>query len=105
MKHEPAGRLHHAEPPQPTHEHHPAHTPTVKATARHDHAAIMADPSHARAMEADMRRRFLVALGFTLPVIVLAGHLPGLPMLVEPRSRSPSWLRRRSGAFSPGIQR
>ncbi len=57
---------------------------------RHDHAAMMADPSHAKAMEADMRRRFLVALTFTVPLIVLVGHLPGLPMLVEPPLRS--WL-------------
>ncbi len=30
-----------------------------------------------------MRRRFWVALAFTLPVILLAGHIPGLGMLVS----------------------
>lgn len=35
-------------------------------------------------MEADMRRRFWVALAFTVPVAVIAGHVPGLPMLVHP---------------------
>jgi P-type Cu2+ transporter len=68
MTHEHAGHLHHAEAPQ----------------LPHDHAALMADPSHAKAMEVGMRRRFLVALAFTVPTVLLAGHLPGLPMLVEP---------------------
>ena len=45
---------------------------------------MMADPAHAKAMETDMRRRFLVALAFTVPLVLLAGHIPGLPMLVEP---------------------
>ncbi len=31
-----------------------------------------------------MRRRFWVALALTVPVVLLAGHLPGVPMLVEP---------------------
>jgi Cu2+-exporting ATPase len=44
----------------------------------------MADPRHAAAMEADMRRRFWIALAFTVPVVLLAGHLPGVPMLVHP---------------------
>lgn len=35
-------------------------------------------------MEADMRRRFWVALALTIPVTMLAGHVPGLPMLVHP---------------------
>ena len=44
----------------------------------------MADPAMAAQMEADMRRRFWVALAFTIPVTVIAGHLPGVPMLVHP---------------------
>ena len=44
----------------------------------------MADPAMAREMEADMRRRFWAALAFTIPVVVIAGHVPGLPMLVHP---------------------
>lgn len=90
MKHEHVGHPHHKEPPQPMHDHRPMPTPTGKVPARHDHAAMMADPAHAKAMEADMRRRFWVALAFTVPIVSLAGHLPGLPMLVEPPLSS--WL-------------
>jgi Cu2+-exporting ATPase len=53
-----------------------------QAHTGHDHASMMADPSMAKAMEADMRRRFWAALAFTIPVTVIAGHVPGLPMLV-----------------------
>ncbi len=52
--------------------------------AMHDHASAMTDPAMAKEMEADMRRRFGVALAFTIPVVVIAGHVPGLPMLVHP---------------------
>jgi len=50
----------------------------------HDHASMMADPAMAATMERDMRRRFWVALAFTIPVTLLAGHIPGVPMLVHP---------------------
>jgi cation transport ATPase len=53
------------------------------ADAHHDHVSAMADPTMARAMEADMRRRFRIALALTIPVAVIAGHLPGVPMLVH----------------------
>jgi Cu2+-exporting ATPase len=43
----------------------------------------MADPAMARAMETDMRRRFWIALAFTIPVAIIAGHLPGVPMPVH----------------------
>lgn len=68
----------------------PVVDPAAHATARseHDHAAMMADPSMAKAMEGDMRRRFLVALILTIPVAILAGHLPGVPMLVHPPASS-----------------
>ncbi|MDX2120267.1 MAG: copper-translocating P-type ATPase [Gemmatimonadota bacterium] len=66
----------------------PAPVPTP--AAHHDHASAMADPAMARAMEADMRRRFWIALAFTIPVAIIAGHLPGLPMLVHPPLAS--WL-------------
>ncbi|MBL8977718.1 MAG: copper-translocating P-type ATPase, partial [Gemmatimonadetes bacterium] len=58
--------------------------------AHHDHASAMSDPAMAKAMEADMRRRFWIALAFTIPVAIIAGHLPGLPMLVHPPLAS--WL-------------
>ena len=31
-----------------------------------------------------MARRFVVALALTLPLVVITGHVPGLPMLVQP---------------------
>lgn len=62
---------------------HPAAAPPA-TPAHHDHAGAMADPTVAKQIEADMRRRFLVALGFTIPVAIIAGHLPGVPMLVHP---------------------
>jgi len=50
----------------------------------HDHAAMTADPSMAKRMERDMARRFWVALVLTIPIVVVTGHLPGVPMLVHP---------------------
>lgn len=76
-----------------THHHHPHQdqepkaarpTPPMAHGAHHDHASAMADPAMATQMEAEMRRRFWVALGFTIPVLFLAGHIPGFPMLVMP---------------------
>lgn len=85
-----AGHDHHAHD-------HPAHaapaTPSgvVPApVAHHDHASAMTDPAMAKAMEADMRRRFWIALAFTIPVALIAGHIPGMPMLVHPPLAS--WL-------------
>ena len=57
---------------------------TNTAGTHHDHASAMADPTMAKQMEADMRRRFWIALAFTIPVTVIAGHLPGVPTLVHP---------------------
>jgi Cu2+-exporting ATPase len=51
---------------------------------------MMSDPAFAREMEKDMRRRFLVALLLTIPVVVITGHVPGLPMFVMPPLSS--WL-------------
>lgn len=50
----------------------------------HDHASMGADSSMAREMERDMKLRFLVALGLTIPVAALAGHIPGLPAPLHP---------------------
>jgi hypothetical protein len=65
------------------HQHH--HRDSAPASAQdrgaHDHASMMADPGMARGMEKDMRRRFWVALAFTIPVALLAGNVPGVPML------------------------
>jgi Cu2+-exporting ATPase len=38
----------------------------------------------AKRMERDMARRFWVALVLTIPIVVITGHLPGVPMLVHP---------------------
>jgi Cu2+-exporting ATPase len=43
-----------------------------------------ADPSMAKRMERDMARRFWVALVLTIPIVVITGHLPAVPMLVHP---------------------
>jgi Cu2+-exporting ATPase len=43
-----------------------------------------------KAMELDVRRRFWVAFALTVPIAVLAGHVPGVPMLVQPPLSS--WL-------------
>jgi P-type Cu2+ transporter len=59
------------------------HSPPVGRSS-HDHASMMSQPSMARAMEHDIRRRFFVALALTLPVAALAGHIPGLPPLLHP---------------------
>ena len=50
----------------------------------HDHAAMMSDPGMAKQMERDMARRFWIALVLTIPIVVITGHVLGLPMLVHP---------------------
>ena len=50
----------------------------------HDHAAMMSDPGMAKQMERNMARRFWIALVLTVPIVVVTGHVPGLPMLVHP---------------------
>ena len=50
---------------------------------KHD-AHHMSDPAMGAEMEGEVKRRFFVALALTIPVAVLAGHVPGLPMLVHP---------------------
>jgi len=82
MTHQHAGQPHNTEPPQPGRDHHSMPDPTGKGPVHHDHASMMADPGMAAMMERDMRRRFWVALAFTVPVTLLAGHLPGLGMPV-----------------------
>lgn len=64
---------------QMAHEEHRAHA--AKEPAEHDHHAVM---------EADMRRRFLVVLIFTAPVLLLSPTIQtwaGLPLLDFPGSR------------------
>ena len=64
--------------------HHHEHAPAPKAHAHHDHSAMMSDPGMAKQMERDMARRFWIALALTIPIVVITGHMPGLPMLVHP---------------------
>lgn len=47
------------------------------AMSHHDHMNV-ADPTVAKAMELDMRNRFVVALLFTLPAAWLSNEIPGL---------------------------
>jgi Cu2+-exporting ATPase len=44
----------------------------------------MSDAAMAKSMERDVRTRFCVALALTVPIAVLAGDVPGVPMLVDP---------------------
>jgi Cu2+-exporting ATPase len=71
--HQPASVQASASPPRP-----------VEGAEHHDHQMSMSDPTMAAGMERDIRRRFIVALLLTIPVAVLAGHVPGVPMLVHP---------------------
>ncbi|MFI5275081.1 MAG: heavy metal translocating P-type ATPase, partial [Ktedonobacterales bacterium] len=60
----------------------------------HDMGHDMSDPAMAAAMEADMRRRFFVALALTIPIVLyspLGTHLFGLH-LPTPFGVSTSWL-------------
>lgn len=45
----------------------------------HDHGGSVADPVMAAAMERDMRTRFYVALGLTIPIFWLSGQVPFMP--------------------------
>jgi Cu2+-exporting ATPase len=68
------------------HSHHAVNPTAVEQPQahHHDHAAMMSDPGMAKQMERDMARRFWIALVLTIPIVVITGHVPGLPMLVHP---------------------
>jgi Cu2+-exporting ATPase len=58
---------------------------SAKVSGSGDHMGHnISDPAMGKAMELDVRRRFWVALALSVPIAVLAGHVPGLPMLVAP---------------------
>src|SRR6266508_4862983 len=67
----------------------------VSADAKHDHAAMghdMSDPRMAKAMEADMRNRFIGALALTIPTILfspLTMNTLGLVLVTGPAA---NWL-------------
>src|ERR1700689_2640038 len=50
------------------------------------HGGMNSGSSLPASMEADMRRRFWVALALTVPLVVLTGSVPGVPMVVGPRA-------------------
>jgi Cu2+-exporting ATPase len=83
---QPIKPVDHGPPGAHAHAHHAAASSSAPPMKHHghDHAAMMSDPAMAKEMEADMRRRFWVSLVLTIPVAILAGHLPGVPMLVHP---------------------
>ncbi len=58
----------------------------ASTTAHAHHGGMSGDSSMAAMMEADMRRRFWVALALTVPLVVLTGSVPGVPMVVGPRA-------------------
>jgi P-type Cu2+ transporter len=43
-----------------------------------------AGPDMAASMEIDIRRRFWVALAFTVPLVLVSGTVPGIPVIVHP---------------------
>ncbi len=57
------------------------HEGMVHSSGGHDHSA-MSNPAAVKAMENDMRRRFFVALALSVPLLIISGHVPGLPMLL-----------------------
>jgi P-type Cu2+ transporter len=59
-------------------------TRSERHSVHHDHSSMGAPSSMARDMERDMKHRFFVALALTIPVAALAGHIPGLPVLLHP---------------------
>src|ERR1019366_9867075 len=59
--------------------------PPVPTENHSDHSGHnMSDPAMGKAMELDVRRRFWVAFVLTVPIAVLAGHAPGVPMPGKP---------------------
>src|SRR5260370_31648170 len=64
---------------------------TARALKMPSHAGHdMSDSAMAKAMEGDIRRRFFVAVALTIPVVLLSGHVPGVPMLAS--HRLANWL-------------
>ena len=61
---------------------HAGHRGGAQRSEHHGHD--MSDPAMAKEMERDIKRRFFVALALTIPVAALAGHVPGVPMLLHP---------------------
>jgi Cu2+-exporting ATPase len=70
---------------------HSSHSAGTAPVPSLEHAGHdMSDPAMGKAMELDVRRRFWVAFALTVPIALLAGHVPGVPMLIEPPFSS--WL-------------
>jgi Cu2+-exporting ATPase len=72
------------------HDEHKGHD--MKAMSHHDHEAAMTDPSMAKEMEADMRRRFWISLLLTIPIILYSPLGEGLFGLQLPTPISVNWL-------------
>ena len=67
------------------HASHAAHAAYAAHDAEAAHGAHdMSDPAMGKTMELDVRLRFWVAFTLTVPIALLAGHVPGLPMRVHP---------------------
>jgi Cu2+-exporting ATPase len=85
--HGKTGHESHEDHAKKTHEEH-----DMKAMSHHDHEAAMTDPSMAKAMEADMRRRFWVSLLLTIPIILYSPLGEGLFGLQLPTPIPVNWL-------------
>ncbi len=72
------------------HENHEGHD--MKAMSHMDHEAAMTDPTMAKQMEADMRRRFWISLLLTIPIILYSPLGEGLFGLQLPTPIPVNWL-------------
>lgn len=79
-----------------THESHgdsqPHESHDMKAMSHHDHEAAMTDPSMAKQMEADMRKRFWLSLILTVPIILYSPLGQKLLRLQLPTPIPVNWL-------------
>ncbi len=70
-------------------EHRAHHKP---ADSHHDHSAAMSDPTMAKAMEADMRRRFWVSFLLTVPIVLYSPLGEKILSLALPSPIGTNWL-------------
>ena len=64
----------------------------MKSMSHHDHEAAMTDPTMAKQMEADMRRRFWISLLLTMPIVLYSPLGEGLFGLQLPTPIPVNWL-------------
>ncbi len=65
------------------HDHGTSQPKNVPPHSGHEHHGTMSDPNMAASMEMDIRNRFWIALGLTIPIAWLSGEVPGLPVPIS----------------------